>query len=452
MFRLLCLWLVCLLACIGLAQGSEIKPGDLLTVSTAGQPQYSGDFFVSSEGTITVQVFGTFTVGGKRLNQIQREIQAKAREYVRDANVTVILKTELPLFVYIISEKVRDGVVPWTPGLDLRQLVAKHPDLMPLDTYVAKLYHKDGTSRDVNLVELVRKSNEKENVKVQPGDVLTLLPSASKTVWVVGAVLRPGQVRVGENDGPAQAIALAGGQTPVTFTNSQMTVTLRRGDSVQTASLAEVLTSTSWSLEAGDTLILEPPRMIEVHVGGSVTNPGVVKVRENGSLISAVESAGGLKSTGTLDKAIVFRKNESIVVDARSLAQGGNDQGIQLQDGDFVYVRENRREYHVLGYVAKPGAKLIPDSHEIRLADALAASEGLRVNGTYRRVVVMRASEDGKHVAKRYDLDKYIKDGDKSQNPVISAGDIVFFDQASGTSLNEILRIVPSLLLLDRFF
>ena len=452
MFRSLFLCVLCVLTCVGFGQDTQIKPGDVLTVVTAGQPQYSGDFTVSSDGSIVIQVFGKFQVGGKLVREVQSSIQRKAREYVRDANVSVILKLELPLFVYLVSERVQDGAVPWTPGLDLRQMVAKHSDLMPLDTYEAKLYRRGKTWRTVDLVKLIREADESENTTLEPGDVLTLLPSASKAVWVVGSVLRPGQVRVREGEGAAQAIALAGGQTPTTFTSTEIKVTLRRGNDNFRKTLAEVLQSPSWKLEPGDTIAVELPHLISVTVGGSVVSPGEVKVREGAFLVPAIEAAGGLKPTGTLERTMIFRRSESLVVDARALTQGGNDVGVRLQDGDFVYVQENRREYHVLGYVARPGPKLIPDSHNIRLADALAASEGLRQNGTYRRVVLMRADESGKHVALRFDLDKYIKDGDSSQNPQVMPGDIVFFDQAQGTALSDILRIVPSLLLLDRFF
>ena len=183
-----------------------------------------------------------------------------------------------------------------------------------------------------------------------------------------------------------------------------------------------------------------------------MNRPGEVKVREGSSFAAAIETAGGTSPTGTLEGAILFRGSETTVFDARSLAKGGTDKGITVQQGDFIYVPTNKREFHVLGFVMKPGPRLIPDQKDLRLADCLSLAEGLKPNGTMRRAVIMHANGEGKMVAKRYDLDKFVKDGDQSQNPQIAPGDIVFFDQTSGTTITEVLRIIPSLLLLDRFF
>lgn len=431
---------------------TKIKPGDTLMVVTANQAQYSGEFIVSSDGSITIQVFGRFDVKGKTVSEVQREVQRTAREYVKDANVTVILKQELPLYVYLVSERDPNGETPWTPGLKLRQLIARHPNLDSLDIYVAKLYSAGVPVRVIDVVKLMRNEDESQNVDLKPGDVLTLLPAASKPVWVTGAVNRPGQVRLKDGDGVSQAIALVNGVLNNQFSPSQVMVNLRRGDQSWSKPLSDIDTGEQWALEAGDTISVQLPRLVKVTVGGFVKKSGEVTVRDDSPLISAIEGAGGTSEEGTLARVLVFRKGQVTSQDLRSVTAGGQDGGGNVQDGDFIYVSENRRTYQVFGFVNKPGTKIMPDSHVIRMSDALAAGDGLKEKGTYRNAVLLRADDNGKFVPAKFNFDRYVKNGDASQNPEIKPGDIVFFDQTSGTTLQDLLRVLPSLLLLERLF
>lgn len=443
--------LVCGLAASA-QQPTKLKPGDILTVVTAGQAQYSGEFLIGSDGSITIQVLGRFEVAGKTAEEVEASVQRRAREFVKDAIVTVILKQELPLFVYLVSEKDPNGETPWSPGLKLRQLIARHPNLDSLDLYSAKLYSKGKPARTVDIVKLMRNEDETQNLELQPGDVLTLLPAASKPVWVVGAVNRPGQVRLKETDGISQAIALVNGVINTPFTPSQITVTLRRGDMARSRPLSDLDTGEQWTLEAGDTISVQLPKQIKVVVGGYVKKAGEITVREDSPLISAVEGAGGTSEEGTLERVLVFRAGEVFAKDLRSITQGGSEGGGNLVDGDFVYVSENKRTIKVFGFVTKPGTKLIPDSKTFRLSDALAAADGLRERGTYRGVYLLRTDENGKLVPKKFDFDRYMKNGDATQNPELRPGDIVFFNQISGTSLQDVLRVLPNLLLFGQLF
>jgi len=299
---------------------------------------------------------------------------------------------------------------------------------------------------------LLRDGDDSQNYKLDAGDVLALLPASFKSVWVVGSVAKPGEVRLRPGEGVTQALAAAGGLETSPFSSPEVTVRLRRGDQSFTKTLAEVLEGKTWDLLAGDTVSVEFPKFLIVTIGGSVVKPGEVRIREGTTVVAAIQAAGGPVDTGTLQNLLLFRKGETQVFDGRSLAQGGTDAGLPLEEGDFVYVPENRREYHVFGYVMRPGRKLMPDSKTTRLADALGQAEGLKPNGTYRHAIVMRADQTGKYVVSKYDFDRYIKDGDANQNPELKPGDIVFFDQTSGTALADIIRLIPSLILLDRFF
>ena len=450
--RLLLVLLTVVTAVTVFAQGQTLlKAGDQLTVTTANRPQYSGDYIVGTDGSFTVQILGRFEAAGRTLKDVEASVRRRVREFVRDADVTVILKQELPSFVYLVAPRVQDGAVIWIPGMTVRQLVGKYNDLQPLDTYSAKLYSRGEKAVEINLVALMRQGDESQNRELKPGDVLALLPAADVPVWVVGSVRSPGQIRLKGAEGAKEAIAAAGGLAGST-SPAEVTVLLRRGSETFRSTLSEVSLREVWALQGGDTLVVQAPLMVTVSVGGFVKKPGEVTVREGSPLMAAVVQAGGLESDGTMERTLLFRSGEVRALDLRSLAKGGTDPGDRVMSGDFIYVPENKRDYSVLGFVVRPGRKLIPDGRPVRMADALSASEGLSARGTHRHAVLLRADSNGKYVAKRYDFDKYVKDGDASQNPEIIAGDIVFFDQVSGTNLSDVLRFLPNLLLIDRLF
>jgi protein involved in polysaccharide export with SLBB domain len=186
---------------LGSAQDGTVVAGDTVRVVTQGFEQYTGDFLVGSDGKFTVPVFGEFAASGRTLREIERDVRARARLYLRDPSVTVTLLTMARRFVYLVSENMREGPVEWKDGMDVRQLVASHTNLAALDAYEVRLYRGGDLVRTIDLVKLMRDGSESENVAVVPGDVVTMLPVASKTVSVFGMVLRAGDVRIRPEQG-----------------------------------------------------------------------------------------------------------------------------------------------------------------------------------------------------------------------------------------------------------
>ena len=434
------------------AQAGTIVAGDTVRVVTQGFEQYTGDFLVGSDGKFTVPVFGEFAASGRTLREIERDVRTRARLYLRDPSVTVTLLTMARRFVYVVSENMREGPVEWKDGMDVRQLLASHTNLAALDAYEARLYRGGELVRAIDLVKLMRDDAGSENVAVQPGDVLTMLPVASKTVSVFGMVLRAGDVRIRPEQGAAAAIAAAGGLARNEFTAEEIRISVRRGQDVTAYDMTDLAEGKDIALEPGDVLTVSPPALVTVTVGGEVSQPRSLILREGASLVQAIETAGGATPTGTLGRVLLFRGGEVAVLDATALVAGGTDPGPALADGDFVFVPPNRRDYHVFGFVNEPGLKLMPDGRPVRLTDALSMAGGLNAKGTTVRVVLLRAGPDGKFAAKTYDLDAFIKRGNGEMNPEVRPGDVVFFDQSKGTTLADILRAIPSLLLVDRLF
>ena len=89
------------------------------------------------------------------------------------------------------------------------------------------------------------------------------------------------------------------------------------------------------------------------------------------------------------------------------------------------------------------------DTREYRLSDAVSEAGGMATGGTLTRVTLGRPGEDGKLVMKTYRLDKFIKGGDVSNNPVVAPNDVVYVDTSKGITLSTLGNILSSALLLN---
>lgn len=449
--RLLFLLAAVLAAGFAFAQGATtIAAGDKIVVTTAGLEQYSGEYLVQVDGSVTAGRYGRFRAAGRTVAELEAEIRAVARKFIRDPQVTVGSHSQTVRKVYLIGDQVPNGIVDWVPGMTARQLIARVSRLEPLDAYDGQLFRSGSLFERLDLRTLL--TGKREDVELLPGDVVALVPIATVFVAAEGTVSRPGPVRVRPGDSLTSVLAQAGGVPAAvleSFTPEQILVTLRRAGQTTQRPLSEVLRGEPVLVQDGDTVVVSPPALVRAMVGGRVRTPGTVTLLAGASLAEAVEAAGGPLADGGLHAVVVVRQGEAFRFDARA---AGGPQQERLHEGDFVVVPSTDRVVHVFGYVNLAGPKLMPTEGSMRLSDALSAAGGLNAKGVARRAVVVRAGEGGRYQASTFNLDSFLRDGNASQNPELLPGDVVYFDQTKGTPLNDILRAIPGLFYLDRIF
>jgi polysaccharide biosynthesis/export protein len=102
----------------------HLSPGDKLRINTYGEPSLSGEFEISSAGTIGFPLIGEVQAAGKEAQDVQRAITAALADgYVLDPKVTVDVANFRP--VYILGEVNKPGEYPFAMGLTVRGAVAK---------------------------------------------------------------------------------------------------------------------------------------------------------------------------------------------------------------------------------------------------------------------------------------------------------------------------------------
>jgi polysaccharide export outer membrane protein len=201
----------------------RIGGGDLLNISVYGVPELTQDVRVNNSGDVYLPLIGYVQLGGLTLDQAQTVIENRLREgeFVKTPHVTVFLKDYVNQSATVTGEVTRPGIYPILGTRRLLEVLAAAGGLTARAGRTVIITHRDHPDEPekFDLPADLTKS-PKENIEILPGD--TLVVSRAGVVYVVGEVLRPSGLVMDNNERMTaiQAVALAGGPTPIAALNS----------------------------------------------------------------------------------------------------------------------------------------------------------------------------------------------------------------------------------------
>ena len=101
----------------------RLGPGDKVRVTVYGEPNLTGEYYVSSRGTLSVPLIGDVTASGQTVPQIAEAVRSKLADgYIRDPKVAAEVLTYRPY--YILGEVNKPGEYPYTSDLTVMNAVA----------------------------------------------------------------------------------------------------------------------------------------------------------------------------------------------------------------------------------------------------------------------------------------------------------------------------------------
>jgi len=440
MSRLAFALLIALIASLVGAQRTplKLKVGDRISVAVFGVQGYDGEYGVLSDGSVTGTGFGRLVLEGKTLDEATNAITARFRRFMKNPRVTVLITSEQPLLVYVSGTKGGAGAASlYRTGLDLRQILStvELPD--EADRLDARVFRSGSLVKTVNVARAMAASSE--NFLLQPGDVVTILPSDFVRVWVTGLVAKPGQVKLPADADVYQAIAEAGGYAIDVTRLSEAEILVRRGPN--TLRLPGRPSGDRTKLEPGDTIAVQLPPLVRVIVGGEVKAPGTVSLRTENNILQALTLAGGVTPEGSPSSVLLIRSGEVRTVQAKPDSEA-------LQDGDQLFVQRNERTILAIGEVQRAGILPLQEGKTYRLADAVALAGGASERGSLYRVYHGRPGKDGRMQVTLIHLDRFLKDGDVSANPEVLPGDVVLVGTPKGLTMEGAQQAIGSALML----
>lgn len=166
---------VLLTACTPMPRLSEPKvteeslaPGDKISVQVYEHPEFSGDFIVASDGTISVPTAGAVSLSGKTLRGAEVAVEQKLMRELNRPQVSINMLEYRP--IYVIGQVNQPGQYPFMSGMKVLNAIA-----------LARGYNYRADSKRITVVRgddpsaTPMKATEADIL--QPGDTVKVLES-----------------------------------------------------------------------------------------------------------------------------------------------------------------------------------------------------------------------------------------------------------------------------------
>jgi len=209
--------------------GSVLGPNDQISIRALDAEEISDKTYrVSASGDLTLPMIGTLRAAGLTVGQLESDVAAALRKYIRNPKVaisvaevhsqpvSVIGAVTTPGIVQLQGKKTLVEVLSMAGGLknDAGQSVTitRQKEWGPLPLPGARL---DPTGQfsiaEVKLKEVLEARSPEQNITIRPNDIISV-PRA-ETIYVLGAVKRAGRFALNESDtlSVLQAVSLAEG-------------------------------------------------------------------------------------------------------------------------------------------------------------------------------------------------------------------------------------------------
>jgi polysaccharide export outer membrane protein len=357
---------------------AAISAGDTLFVRVWNHPELSKQVTVDANGGVRVPLSGVVDIGGLDEATAAQKLGDSLRRYVVYPAVSVeTIEQGKTLFV----TGGPGGVLKYQPGETLAAAISDAMQSAPQSTQSLNDAGQSLTKIDGAQTAL-RARIDLHNVKVlrgakplgvydtvafgtsgetgpllEPGDTIVFAYKPIQ-VRVAGDVAQPGVTYLSTDQSLSEAISQAGGSLPTAASNH---ILLQRSGETRSIALGDPAFSAP--AQPGD--VITVPQAPRVNVVGTVSTPGVVALKTDASLLSAMYTAGGPTKQANLKDVQIVHAGTTKTYDVTKLTHGDMSQNPMLADGDTVVVPQSHNIdwsgiFGILGGVAAGLASRVP--------------------------------------------------------------------------------------------
>ena len=208
-----------------------LGPGDAIAIKALDADEISSaSMRIDPTGFISLPLLGRVTVGGRTVQGLEEELNARLKTYVREPKVAVTVIEYRSQPVSVIGSVAQPGVHQLEGRKTLIEILAKAGGLKPDAADAIKITRRneggpiplasavtDSSGQfsvaEVSLKDIMQATRPEENILIQPNDVISV-PRAD-LVYVIGDVKKPGGFVLTERRSilSLQALAMAEGYT-----------------------------------------------------------------------------------------------------------------------------------------------------------------------------------------------------------------------------------------------
>jgi polysaccharide export outer membrane protein len=147
---------------------------DLLDVRVFGEPELSGPFRVTRRGMIRVPLIGLVHIAGLTPTEIEEKLRKELQRFLRDPQVTVVVKDYLSKKIFVFGEVNRPGTFAYESNMSIVQAITLAGGFTKSAwknrTSVTRII--DGVEKKIEIpVEAIGEGSQK-NFELRPGDIV----------------------------------------------------------------------------------------------------------------------------------------------------------------------------------------------------------------------------------------------------------------------------------------
>jgi len=248
----------------------RLGEGDRIDLQVWNRPELSGKHVVGPDGQITVPLLGPVRLLAMTREEAAGDIKSKLISYYTYPIVSLGVEQYQANRVTVLGRVLNPGILQFDKPPVLLDVLARAGSLPVLDKQATLTRCAIFRGREkiiwVDLKSLFNRGDLAYNIRLKPNDLVYIPDSSDTTVYVMGAVAKPGAYRLTPNMSYLDALAQAGGLNE-DGDAKEISIYRPGRDAVQTISFKSLLTegkNVNYTLEEGDILYVPKRGLAEV--------------------------------------------------------------------------------------------------------------------------------------------------------------------------------------------
>jgi polysaccharide export outer membrane protein len=161
---------------VDVPQSYVIGTGDVLGIQFWQQNDLSGDVVVRPDGRITVPLLNDVQAAGETPEQLSGQLRALATRFVKDPNVTVIVRQINSRAVFITGRVLHAGRYSLAGSTSVLQLIAMAGGLAEWadaeNITVMRMENNQLVAHRFNYKDVIARKHLAQNIELKPGDTV----------------------------------------------------------------------------------------------------------------------------------------------------------------------------------------------------------------------------------------------------------------------------------------
>jgi polysaccharide export outer membrane protein len=277
--------------------------GDRLALSVWGRTEFESKPVIGPDGRISMPLVGTLRMAQLSRDEAAESIARALRKYYKAPVVSLSVEQYVSNRITVLGRVQNPGVLNFDKVPTILEVLARAGALPVIDKQATLTRCAIFRGRDkviwVNLQLLLSRSDPSYNIRLKPNDLVYIPDSNDTSVYVMGAVPRPGAYRLTPDMALLDALAQAGGpnedaqpQEIAVYRPSRKAVLRAPMSSLMTADQ-----SVNFALEEGDIVYVPKSTLAEAGYVMRQLLPGLSVISFGISTAASVSALKTLNAT-----------------------------------------------------------------------------------------------------------------------------------------------------------